>query len=414
MMSAHVVLGSLDAANAATLSRRLLVGELRDELHFGGVCFTDCMQMHAIARTVGRRPAPRPRSPRAPTACSSATPRARAGGCRAHRPRRSAAAACRSRCPDARAARDVTAPLPLDAPPPEAGIGLEIARRAVTLLRAGRAPTRQAAPWCRSKARRTTARPIPPKRSRRCARRSPRWPKSAYRSTPRATALPRCSNGSRDGIRRVDASRAPLRIAASRDSCDPRTLSDATIVAVRSPFDLECASGARHALATYGANRSACTDSPASCSAGSLPAARFRWSSRMGVDDVLRAACGRSLRRGGARRTGRSARVRARIRRNEGRRARGSGLRGHAFRSRVADQDSRRRWRCARWNATRSRSTGRSCHGSGVEGRPHAAITLRMLLAHTSGMNSARTNRSCSQRVDVERSRRSEISSNLR
>lgn len=45
--------------------------------------------------------------------------------------------------------------------------------------------------------------------------------------------------------RRFESQRLAIRAILER-------FPDATIVAVRSPFDLECASGARHALATYG------------------------------------------------------------------------------------------------------------------------------------------------------------------
>jgi beta-N-acetylhexosaminidase len=53
VMSAHIVLEALDSANPATASPRILTGLLRDEIGFEGVCFTDCMQMDAIAKSVG-------------------------------------------------------------------------------------------------------------------------------------------------------------------------------------------------------------------------------------------------------------------------------------------------------------------------------------------------------------------------
>jgi len=53
VMSAHVVFESFEAKVPATLSQRLLTGVLRTEIGFGGLCFTDCMQMDAIAATVG-------------------------------------------------------------------------------------------------------------------------------------------------------------------------------------------------------------------------------------------------------------------------------------------------------------------------------------------------------------------------
>ncbi len=53
VMTAHAIVTELDADMPATLSRRVITGLLRDELGFDGVCFTDCLQMEAIARTVG-------------------------------------------------------------------------------------------------------------------------------------------------------------------------------------------------------------------------------------------------------------------------------------------------------------------------------------------------------------------------
>jgi len=66
---------------------------------------------------------------------------------------------------------------------------------------------------------------------------------------------------------------------------------DATIVAVRSPFDLECASGARHALATYG-DESVSLHGLARVVFGGEPARALPVELANGVDDVLRAACG--------------------------------------------------------------------------------------------------------------------------
>jgi len=53
VMSAHVVVRALDADRPATLSRAVLTDLLRGELGFKGACFTDCMEMDAIASGVG-------------------------------------------------------------------------------------------------------------------------------------------------------------------------------------------------------------------------------------------------------------------------------------------------------------------------------------------------------------------------
>ncbi len=53
IMAAHVAVPALDGDRPASISRVMLTGILRDQWHFGGVCFTDCMQMDAIAAGVG-------------------------------------------------------------------------------------------------------------------------------------------------------------------------------------------------------------------------------------------------------------------------------------------------------------------------------------------------------------------------
>jgi beta-N-acetylhexosaminidase len=53
VMSAHIVVSAIDADRPATLSPLVLTTLLRDELGFEGVCFTDCLQMDAVAANVG-------------------------------------------------------------------------------------------------------------------------------------------------------------------------------------------------------------------------------------------------------------------------------------------------------------------------------------------------------------------------
>ncbi len=53
IMASHVAVPAIDGDRPASLSPRFLTGILRDEWHFDGVCFTDCMQMDAIAKGVG-------------------------------------------------------------------------------------------------------------------------------------------------------------------------------------------------------------------------------------------------------------------------------------------------------------------------------------------------------------------------
>ncbi|HEV3153561.1 MAG TPA: beta-N-acetylhexosaminidase [Candidatus Baltobacteraceae bacterium] len=53
VMTAHMIVTAFDPGLPVTLSPRILTGILRGELGFHGVCFTDCMQMDAIAKTYG-------------------------------------------------------------------------------------------------------------------------------------------------------------------------------------------------------------------------------------------------------------------------------------------------------------------------------------------------------------------------
>ncbi len=53
VMTAHVLVPGLDEVRPATLSARVLRDVLRDELGFTGVCFTDCLEMAAVAARFG-------------------------------------------------------------------------------------------------------------------------------------------------------------------------------------------------------------------------------------------------------------------------------------------------------------------------------------------------------------------------
>lgn len=49
IMTAHATFPAIEDGKPATLSRQLLAGVLRDELSFGGLILTDCMEMEAIS-----------------------------------------------------------------------------------------------------------------------------------------------------------------------------------------------------------------------------------------------------------------------------------------------------------------------------------------------------------------------------
>ncbi|MDQ2992076.1 MAG: beta-N-acetylhexosaminidase [Candidatus Eremiobacteraeota bacterium] len=141
LMTAHIVARAFDRVNSATVSHAILTGLLRTDIGFTGVCFTDCMEMHAIARTIGSAKGAVDaliagadcvlishslsivrdaigRIERAVDDGSLALERLQEANARVTRLR-----------------RELAAPLPLDAPAPHAGIGREIGRAAVTLVR---------------------------------------------------------------------------------------------------------------------------------------------------------------------------------------------------------------------------------------------------------------------------------------
>jgi len=53
VMTAHIIMEAFDEEHPATASRHILTDLLRKEIGFQGVCFTDCMEMDAIAKSVG-------------------------------------------------------------------------------------------------------------------------------------------------------------------------------------------------------------------------------------------------------------------------------------------------------------------------------------------------------------------------
>ena len=141
VMTAHIVVSAIDPGRAATVSRALLTGVLRNDARFKGVCFTDCMEMDAIARGIGSTAgAVQALSAGADCVLVShsidlalrivrAICDAVESGALDRKRLQEAydrVAAMRMRVPD---------PMRVDAMPPHPGIGREIGRRAVTQLR---------------------------------------------------------------------------------------------------------------------------------------------------------------------------------------------------------------------------------------------------------------------------------------
>ena len=141
VMAAHVAVPSIDGELPATLSRRFLTGILRDEWRFAGVCFTDCMQMDAIAQGVGTvRGVVRAIAAGADCAVISHDPElaceAAHGLARAVESGEVAAERLREAHERVKMLRTrAHPPCDIDAPAPHPGIGRRIAREAVTVLR---------------------------------------------------------------------------------------------------------------------------------------------------------------------------------------------------------------------------------------------------------------------------------------
>lgn len=141
VMTAHIVFRALDERAPATLSRAILTDLLRRTIGFKGVCFTDCMQMDAIARTVGSAPG----AVQALIAGADSVLISHSVAVAREAVDLIEAAVADGTLPLARLQeahdrvlglrKTLARPLPLDAPAPHPGIGREIGRAAVTLVR---------------------------------------------------------------------------------------------------------------------------------------------------------------------------------------------------------------------------------------------------------------------------------------
>ncbi len=139
VMTAHIVVAAFDAANPATTSSAILTELLRRELKFKGACFTDCMHMDAISKSIGT-PQGAVQALAAGADCVSITQHLSVA---LEAVDRIVAAVERKQLPLRRleeaanrmsTLREGLQP-PLDAPGADHAVGIQIARRAITLVR---------------------------------------------------------------------------------------------------------------------------------------------------------------------------------------------------------------------------------------------------------------------------------------
>ena len=141
LMTAHIIVRSLDPERPATVSPRILTSLLREEIGFQGVCFTDCMQMDAISKGIGTTEG----AVQALIAGADCVLISHSFDLASESIDRIVDAVNDGRLPRARLQEayarvqalraKLQPPLPLDASPPYPGVGREIGRCAVTVLR---------------------------------------------------------------------------------------------------------------------------------------------------------------------------------------------------------------------------------------------------------------------------------------
>lgn len=251
MMAAHVVLRAVDSVLPASLSPRVGITLLRDEFGFAGAYFTDCLEMAAVSgegKTVDASVVALGAG--ADLLLFSHRPEIAAESARAIVKAVESGSMPRSRLEEAyariaaiRAAGQP--PLPLHAFPPHPGVGREIARRAITVIRGvahadptaccvlnfggGGTSLRREAPVLEE-----LALPIDPQEL----------------DVEQALAFAETTHRRRPIVL---ARRAHLH--PSQASAIERVVarfSDAMVISMLEPYDVRCFGDARHVLAAYG------------------------------------------------------------------------------------------------------------------------------------------------------------------
>jgi beta-N-acetylhexosaminidase len=251
MMAAHVVLRAIDPVAPASLSPRVGITLLRGEFGFGGAYFTDCLEMDAVSsegKTVDASVAAL--SAGADLLLFSHQPDLAAESARAIEKAVESGSVARSRLEEAyariAALRAAGQPaLPLQAFPPHPGVGREIARRAVTVIRG----VAHADPTASCVLNFGGGGPS-------LHREAPVLEELALPIDPQEADVVQALAFAEHGRRRRPialARRAHLHPAqASAIERVVAHFSDAMVISMLEPYDVRCFGEARHVLAAYG------------------------------------------------------------------------------------------------------------------------------------------------------------------
>lgn len=249
MMSAHVVVRAFDAERPATLSPRIINDLLRGELGFRGAFITDCLEMNAVAKNGSLQAAVEALAAGADLLIFSHDMALAAAAADAIELAVEQGQVALARLEEAhervlRLREAGSAPLPLDAFPPHPGIGREIGRRAITLLRGIPHADPLSSIAISFGGERRVLQPEAPALEELLAPLEP---------TPQEAETLLAQLEARE--------RRPI-LLARRAHCHPsqaQTIArildrnpDALVVSVREPFDTALFPGARHLLAAYG------------------------------------------------------------------------------------------------------------------------------------------------------------------
>jgi beta-N-acetylhexosaminidase len=250
IMGAHVLVRAFDGETPATLSRRIATELLRNELGFSGAYVTDCLEMNAVAAQGSVESAARALAAGADLLLFSHNPELAAESAerieREVREGRLALERLQEAYGRVQRLRQLGAPpLPVAAFPPHPGVGREIARRAVTLVRG--------LPHADPVASIVVS--FGGERSASLTREAPVLQEVIATADPGEAEVDRILESLAERARRPLLLTRRAHLHPSQARAIARVVArypDAAVVSLLEPFDLPLFSSARHLLATYG------------------------------------------------------------------------------------------------------------------------------------------------------------------